>query len=436
MIKSILKSAVVVVLTILARVALSRYRPKVVAITGSVGKTSTKDAVATALSAFHTVRKSRKSFNSEIGVPLTILDLGNAWSSASGWTHNIVAGFKIAFGPKRDFPEWLVLEVGADHPGDIKKIARWLHPDVVVLTRFPDVPVHVEFFDSPEKVIEEKRYLRKALKHDGILVVNADDLLTAKEPTIATQRKITFGLSSEATVRAESSDIKYENGKPTGLQVRVSTGGGSIPLTLKGSIGRGHVGSVLAAIAVVQALNLNVVGAIRALAAHEPPSGRMRLIDGIKNSVIIDDTYNASPVAVAAGIEALGNVTTTGKRILALADMKELGVFSKNAHHTVGAEVAEAHQKGLVDYFIAVGESTGEAAEAAIANGMPSEMVMRRLDSVSAGQVLVGLIEEHDIVLVKGSQSMRMEKAVKMIMAHPEEAPDLLVRQEEEWQNR
>src|SRR3989338_6307107 len=146
-----------------ARLALRKYKPRIIAITGSVGKTSTKDAVYTALSRFYSCRKSQKSQNSEIGVPLTILDIPNASRSFFGWLKNIINGLVLVLLPHY-YPEWLVLEIGADTPHDIEKISRWVKPDVVVVTRLSKVPVHVEFFASPEALFKEKANLVKTLK--------------------------------------------------------------------------------------------------------------------------------------------------------------------------------------------------------------------------------------------------------------------------------
>ena len=172
--KSIFKKIVVAILEWEAVLVLKKYKPMIVAVTGSVGKTSTKDAIFTVMSSHFFVRKSEKSFNSEIGVPLTILGCNNAWSNPILWVKNIIEGLMlIVLG--NHYPKWLVLEVGADRPGDIERIAKWLKPDVVVMTTLPDVPVHVEYFDSPEDVIKEKEYLISALKPKGVLVLNYDD---------------------------------------------------------------------------------------------------------------------------------------------------------------------------------------------------------------------------------------------------------------------
>src|SRR3989344_7244952 len=147
MLKQYLKSLVVSLLTCEAKLVLKKYHPRIVAITGTVGKTATKDAVATALSAFFSVRKSEKSFNTEIGVPLTILGLSNPWSNPFRWLSALLKGFFLVL-PTNDkrqtanYPQWLVLEVGADKSGDISSLGTWLRPDIAVITRFAEVPVH------------------------------------------------------------------------------------------------------------------------------------------------------------------------------------------------------------------------------------------------------------------------------------------------------
>ena len=172
--KNVLKSVVVKILIWEARLLLKRAKPTIVAVTGNVGKTSTKDAIYSVLKDHKRTRKSEQGFNTDIGVPLTILGLRNAWNDPIRWFKNIIDGLLEALHPGK-YPEVLVLEIGVDHPGDMKKLASWVKPDVVVITRLPDVPVHVEFFDSPEAVVQEKLELLKALKPDGIFVYNNDD---------------------------------------------------------------------------------------------------------------------------------------------------------------------------------------------------------------------------------------------------------------------
>ena len=172
--KNAFKHLVVTIITLEAKYLLRRKRPKIIAVTGSVGKTTMKDAIYAVVKNHYSARKSEKSFNSEIGIPLTILGLPNAWSSPLGWFKNIFDGAWIALFSGQ-YPQLLVIEAGVDRPGDMKRLTEWMRPDIVVITRLPDVPVHVEFFSSPEEVVKEKLLLAGALQSDGVLIYNHDD---------------------------------------------------------------------------------------------------------------------------------------------------------------------------------------------------------------------------------------------------------------------
>ena len=195
--KEIFKKIITLFLQWEARLVLKKYKPKIIAVTGSVGKTSTKDAIFTVMSGGFFVRRSEKSFNSEIGVPLTILGCKNAWSNPFLWVRNLFEGFMLVV-LKNHYPKWLVLEVGADRPGDIKNISKWLKPDVVVVTAFPDVPVHVEYFDSPDEIAEEKEYLVDALKPEGVLILNYDDEKVRALKDKYEYTTLTFGFDDNA----------------------------------------------------------------------------------------------------------------------------------------------------------------------------------------------------------------------------------------------
>src|SRR3989344_7486009 len=173
--KSLAKKLIASLLTVEARLVLFRYRPKIVAITGSVGKAATKDAVYTVLKEIMSVRKSAKSFNSELGIPLTILGVEESgWGSASRWFSILCGGLiKILYAP--GYPEWLVLEAGGDRPYDMARITRWPSPDCGVITRFADLPVHLEFFLSRTPLLEEKLLLAQSVRKNGFLVLNRDD---------------------------------------------------------------------------------------------------------------------------------------------------------------------------------------------------------------------------------------------------------------------
>src|SRR3989338_6033665 len=167
--KTTLKKIITYILQIESRLVIWRYKPKVIAITGSVGKTSTKDAVYAVLSGVSYVRKSEKSYNSEIGLPLTILGIPNGWNNPLVWWKNILKGLWLILVPHK-YPKWLVLEVGVGKPDDIMHTASWLSSDVVIITAIGETPAHIEFFSSRKHLIEEKNKLVQTLKQDGLLI--------------------------------------------------------------------------------------------------------------------------------------------------------------------------------------------------------------------------------------------------------------------------
>jgi UDP-N-acetylmuramoyl-tripeptide--D-alanyl-D-alanine ligase len=430
MLKQILKTFIVWITTLEARLVLWRYKPKIVAITGSVGKTSTKDAIYTVLASSFFVRKSEKSFNSEIGVPLTILGCPNGWYNPFTWTSTILKGLALVALPYR-YPEWLVLEIGADRPGDIRAIATWLSPHVVVVTRFAEVPVHVEFFDSPQALKEEKSHLVRALREDGSLVLDSDDRDVMALKSLVRGRVITYGFSSGSTVSASHEQTIYRRGVrgvPEGVIFRVSHEGNSVPVRLYGVLGRGHIKAVLAALAVGSEQRLNIVEMAEVFARHSAPPGRMRIIEGLKKTIIIDDTYNSSPVAAHEALGVMKLLNAAGRRIVALGDMLELGKYSVEEHKKVGKAVAE-----FADVLVTVGIRARGIAEGALMNGLSEKLVFQFEDSREAGKHLQHLIGPGDVILVKGSQGIRMERTVEEIMAHPEDKKRLLVRQDQEW---
>ena len=433
--KTFFKQCIVILLTWEAKAVLRKYKPKIVAVTGSVGKTTTKDAVFAMLSKKFHVRKSQKSFNSEFGLPLTILGAPNAWNNPLRWLQILVDGIILLF-TRAEYPEWLVLEVGADRPGDISGLASWLVTDVVVITYIPDVPVHVEFFDSPEAVALEKASLIDTLRPGGTLVLNGDDPRTAalaNRLPAPDARFIYYGFGKKHDVHAEHPAlVREEGGKgwPVGMRAKLVVFDESVPVEMAGALGGHAFLPAVAAAAVAHTLGLTMAEIAAGVEAYEPPPGRMRLIPGIKQTLIIDDTYNASPAAARAGLETLGGIAPT-RAVAVLGDMLELGRHSVEEHRKLGAVVAEN-----ANLLVTVGFRARGIVEGALDNGMQDSQILQFEDSRQAGKELKNLIQEGDVVFVKGSQSMRMERVVEELMQEPERASDLLVRQDAEWKKR
>lgn len=428
--KPFLKKVVVAILSYQAKTLLRRHKPTIVAITGNVGKTTTKDAIYASIKNSISARKSEKSFNSEIGVPITILGLNNAWGNPFLWFKNIIDGFYIAFF-SRQYPAVVVLEMGIDRPGDMERLTKWIKPDIVVLTRLPSVPVHVEYFSTPEAVVEEKMKLVSALKADGTLIYNHDDMLIQAQLPGVLQRTVGFSRYLPSDFVGADDRAKYADDIPLGVEFTITHAGETHTVTLEGTLGTQHVYACAAAMAVASALGVSLEEAAESLSDLRTPNGRMRLIAGLKASVIIDDTYNASPTASEQALQTLSEMRYAKRKIAVLGDMLELGRFSSEEHEKIGHLVAKS-----ADMLLTVGVRARKIAEGALESQMPEEYILQYDDAAQAGRELQAMLQPGDVVLVKASQGIRAERIVEEIMAEPELAPEVLVRQDDEWIKR
>ena len=424
--REFLKKAVIAVLTSEAKLILRKYRPKIVAITGSVGKTSAKDAAAKVLESKFRVRKSQKSYNSEFGVPLTIIGAETGWGSPLKWLEAIRLGLGAIF-TKQNYPEILVLEVGADRPGDIKKIREWLKPDVAVITALAETPVHVEFFESPEEVFEEKAELVKNLPPEASVILNFDDEEVAKMRDKTSARILTFGFVEGADVKGAAYGIFFQDNAPAGIEFEAE----SLHVKIPNALGEHQALAALAAMTVGKVFDIKSEDAARALSLYSSPPGRLKLIKGIKETLILDDTYNSSPKAAQAALETLAEIPAK-RKIAVLGDMLELGKHTITAHREIG-EMAAGKK---IDLLITVGVRAKFFAEGATKTGFNKKQILSFGDSPEAARELEKITEQGDLILIKGSQGMRMEKITEALMAEPERAGELLCRQDEAWKER
>lgn len=422
--KKLLKAPVAMLLAMLARAIINKYNPTIVMITGSVGKTSTKDAVAAALGDHFYLRASEKSYNSEFGLPLTVIGAKNPWENPAAWFSVFQEALALVMLPSH-YPKLLVLEVGADRPGDLARILRIAKPDVVVVTRLPDVPVHVEAYASPQAVRDEEFTPAYALLPGKPLIISADDpharAMAARLP--ASLR--TFGFAEDAQVRL-SDPAFFMDEKGGGMTASVD----SSVIRVVGALGRPQLYAPAAAIAVALALDMTLEEALAGLMNYVAPPGRARIIRGKNDSLIIDDSYNASPAAVEEGLSSLALIPQVNRKIAVLGDMLELGRYSVEEHERVGVLAAQN-----ADILVSVGTRSRATHTAALAAGMPEERALSFDTSSEAAAALLTLIQEKDVVLVKGSQSMRMERVSEALLADPADAARL-VRQEQEWKRR
>ncbi|MFH1430750.1 MAG: UDP-N-acetylmuramoyl-tripeptide--D-alanyl-D-alanine ligase [Candidatus Uhrbacteria bacterium] len=419
-----------VILAYLARSVIRRQRPFIVGVTGSVGKTSSREAIRVVLGVDRSVRAARKNYNNEIGLPMTILGGRMPGRSLLRWVAVFFRGIGLMTARGLRYPEALVLEYGADHPGDITYLLRIAKPDVSVITAIG--PTHTEFFSSTDRVAAEKRKLVTCLGRDGIAVLNRDDerIMAMAERTRA--RVVTFGFHEEADVRAIEYRTTIVDGRPTGLSFKIAAGGSVVPVRVPGCLGRAHAMATLAAAATGVALGMHLVEIANALERYIPQPSRMRILDGIKNTVLIDDTYNSSPLAAVVALNAFADIPTSGRKIAILGDMLELGALTEREHKQLGVLAASTP----VEYLICVGQASHSTAKGARGAGIPEDRVLEFARAEEAGRFVQDMLREGDIVLVKGSQSVRLEKVVIELMADPLKKEQLVCRQDQEWQKR
>src|SRR3989344_900684 len=279
---SLLRTIILVLLKWEARLVPFSNKPFVVAITGSVGKTSAKEAIAVLLGEHFFIRKSPKSFNSDIGVPLAILGLENAWRSPQMWVRNLTQGLGRVFS-RSLYPEVLVLEMGVDRPGDLDRLLSWVRPNSAVVTAIGKMPVHVEFFAGPEEVAAEKSKLVSAVSEDGIVILNADDKAVLNMRNLTSARVITYGFSKDADVRASQYRMLISNGKPHGISFKIDALGKTMPMKVEGALGEHAVFAFLAAAAIGIARDLNLIEISEGLAKYKAPPGRLMCITGKNN---------------------------------------------------------------------------------------------------------------------------------------------------------
>jgi UDP-N-acetylmuramoyl-tripeptide--D-alanyl-D-alanine ligase len=385
---------------------------KVVGVTGSVGKTSTKLAIAHVLSTKYKVLAHQGNYNSEVSLPLSVfeLDVPKPLINPFGW----IEVFRQIPDIAAHYPyEVLVLELGADHPGDIKKFMTYLNPDIGVLTAIQHV--HLEQFKDIEAVLHEKWHLAEGSK---VVLLNEDDDTLRTKKTELKKEVHGYGLKHGDFVFFEEGPVQDH------FQGKLDLGGETVTATIPG-IAETSLRSAIAGAAVGHLLGMKSDEIVRQLSSLVPFKGRMNPLKGKKNTLIIDDSYNASPGAVLAALDTLYK-RAWERKIAILGSMNELGDYAKEGHEKVGKAC------GQLDLLVTIGENANQwiAPEAKKAG---AKDVRTTMSPYEAGALVASLLREGDTVLVKGSQNrVFAEEAIKYLLENPSDA-QRLVRQTESW---
>ncbi len=352
----------------------------VIGVTGSVGKTTTRDLIHAALASEYEGLRSRKNFNNTIGLPLTMLDIEHQH-------------------------EFAVLEMGAGRVGDIRELADIARPEVGVVTAIG--PAHLASFGSLEAIIRGKGELLEALPTSGFAVLPGDDPILRQMADRAPCPVIFVGEGDDNHLQATRVRASFE-----GLRFEVDGCEFDVPV-----FGRHHLTNVLCAIAIAREIGVSTQSLIQGLSYFRPVEGRS-FLKTIGSWTVIDDTYNASPKAVVAACEMLRELEMPGigQRILVLGDMRELGSSAASEHEQIGALAA----KLKIDLLLACGEHADDFAHGAERAGMDRHRIAAAPDIETAKAVLDCWLEPGDAILVKGSRATRMERIVDWLAERAE----------------
>ena len=415
--KKIFRFIISSILKCKAKSYLKKNNVDVIAITGSIGKTSTKEAVYFLLKNKFSTYKSPKGFNTDIGLSLSILQ-----EDESGFS-SFISWFKILkriFTKKLDIYKKMVLEMGADKRGDIKKLISIAKPSISIITNVNPVHLGDGQFKDIEDIAKEKSSLIKGLNQDNLAILNFDDENVRNMQTIA--KKFSYGSSADV-------DLKVSNIKTTNTSI-------SFLLDYKNEfvsfnipvLGAFQVYVFLPAIATALNLGFSLKECANILKSFKLPKSRMNPIKGINDSLIIDSSYNSSPISANKALELLSSLSAK-RKISALGSMNELGEISKEMHINLGIQAAQ-----ISNIIVAVGLEAANIKQGAISVGMPEQNIYTFFNSEDAGIFLKDFIKADDIILVKGSQNkVRMERLIKLIMDNPSKAKNLLCRQDDSW---
>lgn len=351
----------------------SKFDLPVVAVTGTNGKTTTKDMIAAVLSRKYKVLKTEGNFNNHIGLPLTVL--------------NLEAKHQVA-----------AIEMGMSGFGEIRRLSKVSDPTMGVLTNVG--PAHLEFFGSVERIAAAKAELLEYLTEPRVAVLNADDDLVMRHKEKVGGKIVTFGMEKEADVRG----IYMGNYAKLGSRFRVN-GGLEICLRL---LGKHNVYNSLAAVAVGREFGVREQDIKAALEQIQASPMRMEWVE-MAGVGVINDAYNANPISVKMALETLTETKGDGKRIAILGDMLELGEAGLQAHRRIGKVVATLG----IDYLLSFSQLSKFMADGAIESGMARDRVDHFVDKGELIERIGELVAPGDIILVKGSRKMRLEEVVE-----------------------
>ncbi|MFH1564961.1 MAG: Mur ligase family protein [bacterium] len=407
----------------LSKKILKKYHPDVIGIVGSVGKTTTQEAIYSVLSSKFNVRKNSSKGNNKIEIIFSII---GADSKRRGWYSLVFHALKLLIIKDSKYPDILVLEIDVKKPGDLERLTEYIPFHIGMITS--SEAVQPSAFSSAKKLAAEYEIMISRLPKDGIAILNVDDEMVKGMKTKASM--MTLGVINDADLKANEPAISVNNEEADGLPIKgisfkINYKGSVVPILIPEILGTHQIYSVLAAIMCGLVYQMNLSEISNNLREYHPPAGRMRLLKGIKNTLIIDDTFSSSSVSVKAALGSLALIPLKEnvESYAVIGDIMDLGNMSEDIHREIGHY---AEERGI-DKIITVGERSKDVAVAAREAGMEEDKVFSFDDVLGAGKFLQKRLEKNDVVLITGSAAMEMEKIVKELMADPLLSKHLLI---------
>lgn len=426
------------ILKFLAKIILWRYRPEIIGVTGTAGKSSSKEAIYSVISNNFLTAKSVLNLNTDVGLPLTIIRGVDAKRNILLWIKNFLKALLLIIIKDKNYPKILVLEMSEDKPKMIQYLTDLAQPKIGVLTWIGETPVHVTNFKDTAELIEELEYLIKSLPENGQAVLNIDCPLILKLRDKIKINHITYGFHELADLQITNYKIIFKNDRDRDTKsfqdiasfCHLNYKGSYLPISIKGVFGKPQIYALSAAASVGLCLGLNLVEIVKQLEKYQLLPGRTSFIQGINNSWILDDSYNANPDSVKAALETFQDIylainqddQSKKRKIVILGEMRELGKYSDSAHKEIGELVLET-----ADIFIGIGEKMKLAVEVAENKKNNLQQVYYFSDSWQAAKEIKSLIEDEDLILIKGSRGIHTEQITKTLMLNPQEAEQKLI---------